>query len=281
MIYNTGSKDDWDYISRITQDPTWTWEAMAPYRDLNQKYVPPNDGHDDVSQCRALPLLLIFITPPQTNQYLPAAHSRNGMVHISLPGYPWQAIDSRVVAATAETALVSEFPFQRDMNTGNTVRFITVTLPVLSLIAFRFGKQIGFGWIQCTIGNGQRSSSATTYIGPDYINRPNLHVLLHAHATKLLEAACDGTTTPRFNGVEFGTEPSGKLTILRQPRASFCLQGTRSKVASYCPQRGHSERGSVQHPTASYALRNWRSSRTNEFRHPHSCQPPFGRQEHD
>ena len=50
MAYNTGSRDDWDHVSKITGDPAWTWDAMAQYRDLNQKYVPPNDGHDDVIQ---------------------------------------------------------------------------------------------------------------------------------------------------------------------------------------------------------------------------------------
>ena len=57
MIYHTGSRDDWNYISRITEDPAWGWEAMAHYRDLNQKYVVPNDGHDDVSQKQIPPLL--------------------------------------------------------------------------------------------------------------------------------------------------------------------------------------------------------------------------------
>ena len=99
------------------------------------------------------------------------------------------------------------------MNTGDTVRFITIGLPGLPLITFCFGNQIGYGWIQATIGNGQRSSSATSYVGPDYINRPNLHILLHAQATKLLEATGPGITIPTFNGVEFGTEPSGKSMI--------------------------------------------------------------------
>ena len=53
MVYNTGSKDDWDYLSKVTCDPDLTWDAMAKYRNLNQKYVPPNDGHDDVSGVRA------------------------------------------------------------------------------------------------------------------------------------------------------------------------------------------------------------------------------------
>ena len=63
MVYNTGSRDDWDHIHRITGDPAWSWDAMAPYRDMNQKYVAPNDGHDDVSWKRtsALFLFLPFI----------------------------------------------------------------------------------------------------------------------------------------------------------------------------------------------------------------------------
>ena len=132
MVYNTGSRDDWDYISRITDDPAWAWDAMAHHRDLNQRYVAPNDGHDDVSQNRAS-----SIPPPhsyylsQTNQYLPSAHSRKGMIPISLSGYSW-SIDSRVIAAIAEPAFSSEFPFQRDMNTGNTVCFTTAVLSELS-----------------------------------------------------------------------------------------------------------------------------------------------------
>ena len=112
------------------------------------------------------------------------------------------------------------------------------------LISPRFREQIGFGWIQGTIGNGQRSSSATTYVGPGYINRPNLHILLHAHATKLLEATDLGTTIPTFNGVEFGTGPSSKLVALKL-HASFRSQRVRSKMASHRPQRDHPERGSV------------------------------------
>ena len=61
MTYNTGSKDDWDHISRITEDPTWTWDAMAPYRDLNQRYVPPNDHHNDVSQKQAFSIVYSFL----------------------------------------------------------------------------------------------------------------------------------------------------------------------------------------------------------------------------
>ena len=88
-------------------------------------------------------------------------------------------------------------------------------------ISLRFRKQIGVGWVQGTIANGKRSSSATSYVGPEYINRPNLHILLHAHATKLLEAAGLGTATPTFNGVEFATGPSSKSIRSTTPILPF------------------------------------------------------------
>ena len=127
---------------------------------------------------------------------------------ISLLGFT-QPRDLGITAAIDEPKLAIEFPFQLDMNTGDTVRFTTVLLPEL-FYWFSFRKQIGVGWIQATSGGGQRYSSATTYIGPDYINRTNLHILLHAHATKPLEAT-DLTATPRFFGVQFGTGPCSKL----------------------------------------------------------------------
>ena len=131
MVYNTGSRDDWDYISRITDDPAWAWDAMAHHRELNQKYVAPSDGHDDVSRDHVSPLFPHSYYLSQTNQYLPSAHSRKGMIPISLSGYS-RSIDSRVIAAIAEPAFSSEFPFQRDMNTGNTVCFTAAVLSELS-----------------------------------------------------------------------------------------------------------------------------------------------------
>ena len=100
---------------------------MAPYRKLNQKYVAPNDGHDDVSQ-KWISSLPRSNPSFQKDQYLPSAHSHNGTLCISLPGVS-QPTDSRVIAAIDEPKLASEFPFQRDMNTGDTVRFILILLP--------------------------------------------------------------------------------------------------------------------------------------------------------
>jgi hypothetical protein len=40
--------------------------------------------------------------------------------------------------------------------------------------------------MQKTIGNGERSSSATSYLTPDVLGRPNLHILLNSRATKVM-----------------------------------------------------------------------------------------------
>ncbi|KAJ6475722.1 hypothetical protein C8R47DRAFT_1142235 [Mycena vitilis] len=64
------------------------------------------------------------------------------------------------------------------------------------------GKPLGLGWLQSTIGDGERSTSATSYLGPEFIQRENLHVLLHAQVSKLVNSnRFDGQLT--FEGVQF------------------------------------------------------------------------------
>ena len=66
------------------------------------------------------------------------------MVPISVPGYSWP-IDSRILAATNEPAFMSEFPFQRDMNIGNPVRFILA----IAILFFFFDRLpfCGVDWL--------------------------------------------------------------------------------------------------------------------------------------
>ena len=97
------------------------------------------------------------------------------MVPISLPGFP-QPIDSRVIAVTAEPGFASEFPFQRDMNTGNTVRFIAVVYsPDLFLLSSLFENRsasVGYRALLATAVAavllppmlGRTTSIARTYI---------------------------------------------------------------------------------------------------------------------
>ncbi|KAJ7713143.1 glucose-methanol-choline oxidoreductase, partial [Mycena metata] len=51
------------------------------------------------------------------------------------------------------------------------------------------GKPLVIGWLQSTIQSGVRSSSATSYLGPEFIDHLNLHVLLHMQVSKLVNPA--------------------------------------------------------------------------------------------
>ncbi|KAH9475796.1 Pyranose dehydrogenase 1 [Psilocybe cubensis] len=133
-------------------------------------------------------------TPPAdghntAGQFNPVFHSTTGINAVSLSGFP-QGIDNRVIQTTSQ---LNEFPFNLDMNSGNP---------------------IGIGWLQSTIKGGSRSSSATSYLGPSFIKRPNLHVLIGAQVTRILSTGKKvelvlygygatylffGSTGPRFN----------------------------------------------------------------------------------
>ncbi|KAK7014390.1 pyranose dehydrogenase 1 [Favolaschia claudopus] len=154
MIYTRGARDDFDRFARVTGDNSWSWNNLVPYMKKTERFSPPADRHNT------------------TGQFDPSVHGFNGINTVSLEGFP-TGIDSRVFAVTDELA---EFPFNLDMNSGNT---------------------IGIGSTQVTIKDGVRSSSATSYLAPEFINRPNLHVLLNAHVTRVLQA-----TTGSFRTVE-------------------------------------------------------------------------------
>ncbi|KAJ7163548.1 alcohol oxidase [Mycena crocata] len=108
-----------------------------------------------------------------TSQFNPAVHGFDGINAVSLAGFP-TSIDSRIIDTTTQ---LDEFAFNLDMNSGD---------------------QLGVGWVQTTIANGSRSSSATSYLAQPFIDRPNLHVLLHARVTRILQKSPNA-----FNTVEF------------------------------------------------------------------------------
>ncbi|THU91700.1 alcohol oxidase [Dendrothele bispora CBS 962.96] len=118
-------------------------------------------------------------TPPAdghdtSGQFDPTVHSFTGINSVSLPGYP-QAIDKNVIRASRE--LGGDFAFNLDMNNGN---------------------ELGLG--------GNRSSAATSYLAEEFISRPNLHVLVNTHVTKILQT---GKASCEFLGVEFTDSREG------------------------------------------------------------------------
>ncbi|KAJ7639911.1 alcohol oxidase [Mycena rosella] len=112
-----------------------------------------------------------------TGQFNPTVHGFTGINSVSLPGFATPEMSARLLKATTGS---TEFPFNLDMNSGSP---------------------LGFGWVQTTIKNGSRSSSATSYLAPQYIARPNLHVLINARVTRVLQTATGvfRASGPRYN----------------------------------------------------------------------------------
>ncbi|KAJ7908751.1 alcohol oxidase [Mycena leptocephala] len=132
-----------------------------------------------------------------TGQFNPAVHGFRGINSVSLAGFP-SPIDSRVIETT--TQLADQYPFNLDTNSGHP---------------------LGIGWVQATIKNGARSSSATSYLAPQFVARHNLHVLLHARVTRVLP-----TTSNTFRTVEFVHDLNGKRFTLTAGRELILSAGS-------------------------------------------------------
>jgi choline dehydrogenase-like flavoprotein len=133
----------------------------------------------------------------QSGEYIPAVHSQNGLLGVSLPDIPVVSLDAPVLATTRE--LPGEFPYQPDVNAGNP---------------------IGVGWTQSSIANGTRSDSNSAYI-QKILTRPNLTVLTNAQVTKLVKTGLQNGL-PIFRSVEFASNSSG-TTNGRVVNAKFIL----------------------------------------------------------
>ncbi|KAF7304258.1 Aryl-alcohol oxidase [Mycena chlorophos] len=134
-----------------------------------------------------------------TGQYNASLHSERGEIGVSLSGYAWP-VGPHVIQATAE---VPGFEFNLDYNSG---------------------YPLGVGWAQMTIGTGVRSTSANGYLFP-YEHRANLHVLLHAQVTRLVDASTDGAGGEVvFGGVEFVA--AGTTAVVKARKETILFGGT-------------------------------------------------------
>ncbi|KAJ7348137.1 aryl-alcohol-oxidase from pleurotus Eryingii, partial [Mycena albidolilacea] len=166
-----------------------TWNGMVYTRgaaDDFDRYANLT-GDDGWSWDRIFPYFLkheSWTAPPDKHDTLgefnPAIHGREGPISVSLNGFPWPVFEGTVIQTTKE--LPDEFPFNLDMNSG---------------------QPLGVSWLQSSIGGGERSTSATGYLAPEFISRSNLHVLLHAQVSKLVNVTHPNSGKPSFGGVEF------------------------------------------------------------------------------
>ncbi|KAJ6625796.1 GMC oxidoreductase-domain-containing protein [Mycena sp. CBHHK59/15] len=135
-----------------------------------------------------------------SGQFNPAVHGFKGLLGVSLAGYA-HPFSQRVFNAVNEMS--AEFPYNVDMNSGS---------------------QIGIGWTQATIRGGERSSSATAYLAPNFLQRPNLDVLINTQVTRVLQT---GSLT--FRGVEFAADaqaPRHRVTARKEVILSAGTVGT-------------------------------------------------------
>ncbi|KAJ7599861.1 hypothetical protein C8J56DRAFT_2449 [Mycena floridula] len=136
-----------------------------------------------------------------SDEFNPAVHGFHGINSVTLAS-DLHEMDPLVFAATAE--LSDEFPFNIDTNSGN---------------------QIGIGWAPMTVKNGARSSSATSYLAEQFINRPNLHVLIHTFVTRVLPdpPSSNGLT---FSSVEFTQDAAASLHKVTAKKDIILSAGT-------------------------------------------------------
>ncbi|KAJ7626057.1 alcohol oxidase, partial [Roridomyces roridus] len=162
LVYSRGAASDFDRYAELTGDDGWSWDAMLPYF---------------LKVCASI--WSFFLCPIiHPGRKMPAVHGTQGPIDVSIEGYAWSEFESHVVQTTTE--LPNDFPLNKDYNSG---------------------KPLGIGWFQYTIGNGQRSSSAD-YLNSTVLARPNLHVLLHAQVSRLVNPTTSSKPLA-FGGVQF------------------------------------------------------------------------------
>ncbi|KAJ7135916.1 aryl-alcohol oxidase precursor [Mycena epipterygia] len=132
-----------------------------------------------------------------TGQFNPLLHGTTGINSVSLPGFSHGQFDTRIIATTQENP--EAFPFNLDMNSG---------------------KPLG-----ATINGGKRSSGATSYLGPTFMSRPNLHVLVNSRVTRLIQTGKD-QGKPAFRSVEFTQSEKGPRTVVQASKEVILSAGS-------------------------------------------------------
>ncbi|KAF5373918.1 hypothetical protein D9758_000698 [Tetrapyrgos nigripes] len=220
----SGSVHDWNYTSQIgIGDRISTWRAgrilggtssingMAYTRGSSEDWDRYADHTQDPgwSWDNIQPYIRKnerFTQPADhhniTGQFDPTAHGFDGATSVCLPGFI-REIDELTINTSLDS---EEFPFNLDCNAGN---------------------ELGICWVQSTILNGERSSSATAYLAPSIMNRrPNLHVLFNAQATRILPRNASDDEQVQFEGVEFTQDGGATLQTVRGTKEIIISAGS-------------------------------------------------------
>ncbi|KZS95161.1 aryl-alcohol oxidase-like protein [Sistotremastrum niveocremeum HHB9708] len=145
-------------------------------------------------------------TPPADHhntagEFNPSVHGSNGPLSVSLPGFPTE-LNSRVFNTTKIAS--QSFPFNLDVNSGN---------------------QLGVGWLQASINDTVRASSAVAYLAPQFISRPNLDVLIQQQVTKVLFST-SAKSAPIATGITFAAGPGARSFTVKPSKEVILCGGS-------------------------------------------------------
>ncbi|KAG6820209.1 hypothetical protein H0H93_003863 [Arthromyces matolae] len=188
LMYTRSTIDDYNRIAKVTGDKGWSWNSLYPYFKKSEKFVRPADKHNNAGQ------------------YDPSVHGTSGLLSVSVQNSP-TPIDPKVVNASHQ--LGGDFKFVLDYNDGNPLglgeEYSLKTAAALTGV---------IGWLQTTVDGptGSRSSSATSYLAPHFLQRRNLDVLVNAQVSRLIQTRQGKTTS--FLTVEFKHGTSSTLNRL-------------------------------------------------------------------
>lgn len=120
------------------------------------------------------------------------------------------------------------------------------------------------GWLQATIKGGNRSSAATSYLGPEFINRPNLHVLVNSRVTRVLQSNSPSSSVGHLDGpgpllttVEYAYSADGSFNFLSSTKAT-CADSSIYISRSSFPSNSFKRTTSVRRD-------NWNSPNPHEL----------------
>ncbi|KAJ7631424.1 alcohol oxidase [Mycena polygramma] len=120
-----------------------------------------------------------------TGEIDPSIYGHKGPLNVSLTGFTTPSLDSRVVDVAVQS---TEFPLTLEDDGGDF---------------------IGTTWAKVLVADGERVSSAKSYIQPGLQQYQNLDVVLHSQVTKIVQTGVAAHNTPIFRGVQISMSAAG------------------------------------------------------------------------
>jgi hypothetical protein len=138
MVYNRGSRDDFDRYAKVAGSADWSWDSIIKNQSpKNEKIVAPNDGHNFVSHINALycywmlmhiRMIELAVCPFEPLHFWKVVGQPSG-IHLAfgLAGGEllFYSCPSPTYQCHTQMALTKEFPdlypYRDDVNGGNPI----------------------------------------------------------------------------------------------------------------------------------------------------------------